>query len=755
MKWFVGLCLVAVWATPIVAETAPVKMGALDLTLQVTGASLPAVPVPQGIFLHRLDRAEELPVRLSALARQTVKLPTGSRWRLGFEIPGLWGSSLLLEIPSDQPVDQPLELIVNLRPAGQLQGEIEAKPRPAAVTLQGEVGNGLVAESFCPLPAAGKFHCPLPAGARDLSLSAEGFARAHFRGLTVFAGQTLDLGKTALVAGASIEGMVVFEDGRPPSGEPAPIVRLFPFEPSPTKRERPRPLAEVPLTEDGTFQLTGLDPGTFVLEITKPGFAPARVFPLEVPRSALIGLRDAIVLHRPLEIDLLLDPPQDGHGRPWQIRLEPAAVGSGTWDKSAAFEGETDETGLLRLRDRVPGRHLLVVTDLDGNRFHGDSDFWLTDGQPIHLTLPIVEISGRLVFRDEGLPGSLRFGGTFGLVRSQFEADPEGHFTGFLPRAGRWLVEVRAGAIQTRRDLVVETRLDRRRSQVVIEIPDTQIFGRVVDSEGHPVPEALVRVDLDGQPIEVLTGDEGRFEVVGIGPGSVHIAVRKRLANRTLVADSIPLDIANGQALGPLEFQLRDVAELSGRLLDPAGAPIPGAIVASHSLGRSFLGDQARSGQDGRFFVTTDRLTKTVALTIQAPGAALTVIEVANDGRPVELVVDQAGGTLEIDLPWSSAETFARGFELILERNGANLPVSAVLDWYRAHGGVIEREQPTELSVPHVSVGDYTACFAPRQQLIARASGQASTQALNCRSGHLSANGRLRLAFEAPATGGP
>ncbi len=164
--------------------------------------------------------------------------------------------------------------------------------------------------------------------------------------------------------------------------------------------------------------------------------------------------------------------------------------------------------------------------------------------------------------------------------------------------------------------------------RIRLELPSAaRVRGRVVDETGAPIPGAVVeastevqlsrRTEADrlrwrkprGSSWEVLTDDQGRFEVPGLG--RAFRLVPRAPGFRAIGFASAPL--AAGDQVEEVELVLARTRTVHGRVVAPDGTPVEGAYVfASLADGGSnrgvvmsrVLGDgelEARSGPDGGF----------------------------------------------------------------------------------------------------------------------------------------------------------
>lgn len=166
--------------------------------------------------------------------------------------------------------------------------------------------------------------------------------------------------------------------------------------------------------------------------------------------------------------------------------------------------------------------------------------------------------------------------------------------------------------------------------------PPTNLKGRLLDAEtGEPIREGLVSVN-DARQVEVLP--DGRFEAPGLE-----------------MADHTAYPICPGYESFPLVFDttLRPDAELEvklkkggsiiGRVLDPDGKPVPGAVVGASTSGSSFgPAVWLPCDPDGKFVLGNRALGKIAMVTAHAPGY--------QDNEHQEVLVRDAEHPAELDL---------------------------------------------------------------------------------------------------------
>jgi hypothetical protein len=596
----------------------------------------------------------------------------------------------------------------------------------------------------CPVDEKGEWSCQLPAATFDLVISAAGFIPHYRWGVEVPPGKTLQLGTFDLKLGASVAGWVVVEDG--PLDPARCVARLAPLAASGPRESTglARTAVERKVQKDGFFQLTGIAPGSYLLEISQPGFAPAQVSPVKVWPRAESFMREPVHLQRPLRLDVSLSPPLDWLGKPWRLEVLRSSESPGQLARQV-FGGSAGEDGQVSVAGQAPGTFHFTVLDSLGNRVHSERDVAIAGAADAQRTLKVdvVTVRGEVTLGREPLATTLWFGGRNGAESVKMESDATGRFHGILPQRKVWTVAVegREPKLDTRARVEVEP--DRAgRADVTIALPDTRVFGRVVDETGQPVASAEVLFLSAQAQMSVFTDERGNFEERGIPTGPLALIAQGAPATpgARRTSDRVEMVLSEDQALGPVELRLRRTRELAGKVFSPRG-PVPGAEVDVLPTAPELdAGDSGVTDVDGAFHVNLSERTQSAVAIVSAPGSALQAFPVETGSEELTLRVGDEGGALEVALPYLGEELLGRGLSLSLSQNGLPIPGIIFLKWASRNGGTPPGTATRVFRIPNVAPGGYQICLVP----VVAAPG-ASRVPEGCASGFLGSGEVLRL----------
>jgi hypothetical protein len=732
----------AIPGEPAQPGSAPV---AIELAIKPASAILP----PGALVLAPSERqGDPLRIPVSSTAPVTTRLPSGSKWEVIPDFPGFWGPRKPLTVGS---TNQETRLTVDLWAMGKVTGVLKAKEKGQALPRTVLVKT-LAAPAFakrlpapkgamdCPVDEKGSWTCSLPAAVFDLVISADGFVPHYRWAVEIPAGKERSLGTLELERGASVAGWLAVDDGPIEPGQC--VVRLSPWSPGGADPEvaakTEQKAHETIVSRDGFFQIKGLPAGVYLLEARQPGFSPVRIAPLRVAFQGETFLEEPLVLRRPLALSIEVSPPLDWLGHPWTARVVREEESGGRPDP-VVFEGPVGKTGILRVPDQAPGLFRVSILDSLGNGLAASEASLSSAGSPpLRIEVDLVTLEGSVWLGQEPLAADLWFGGRSGAVRVHMASDPEGRFHGVLPRGGDWKVDVEASEPRLRTAYRLDVRPNPAgQATADITLPDTRIFGNVLDEHGKPAASA--QVIFMSERVETLDSSDalGGFELRGLPEGTAWLAASKDGRGSARVDASL----VDGRAIGPIQLRFLPMRRLSGKVLSPAG-PVPGAQVTVVATVPPVGGGIVLSEPDGSFDIELPEVTQRITAVVAAPGYALRAFDAAVE-TPVSFPVSRDEGDLEIRLGLSTEELTRRDLRVAVYQNGLELLPNTLREWSRQQGQPwpVSLSAPVAVRIPGLAPGDYRICLVPL-----RIEGEpAVSPRMECDSGALFASGALAL----------
>ena len=759
----------------------PLRAGAILLGILLSGAGYlhakstcvsearfelsPQASLPDGlqgklILRPKEGKGEALTVMARVGSPASAELPCASEWEVSADFPNVWVPRKIVVAGASRG---PVTTTLALWPLGRIAGAVKLAEKgelPKTITVRTlsprspARRDAPLGTMDCPVDAQGRWSCPpLPATTFDLVASTGGFIPQYRWGVAIHPEKTTDLGTLVLKKGASVAGWVEVDGG---AIDPACRARLTPrVGPGggPRIAEKVRSTGlETSVRKDGFFQIQGVAPGGYSLEVRQPGFATATVQAITVSARSETFLRQPVLLTRPLDVQLAISPPVDWLGRPWQVILLHAALGTGNFDQTV-FNGLADDQGAVKIAQQTPGRFRAMIADSRDNSLATQTfDVTGPENASQEILLKILTVRGTVKLGKEPLAATLWFGGRHGSSTIKLESDRDGKFHGVLPRDGWWTVEVSAASPKFDARTRVKVESDGQdRGRVDVDLPATRVYGKVVDEAGHPMPDAMVALSTDEDLVFKDADESGSFDFRGLAGGWAYAGASFSSAQGEWSSDRIALFLHEEEDFGPLEVRLRKEVKLSGSVQSSRG-PIPGAGVAVFEL-RPYVmgtgGSSVRTELDGTFTAHLPASAELAAVTVSAPGFGLRVFPVVvGAGSPQPLVVEEPSGELRVLLPPPPSDEKKDGTEVWIFQNGLVLSKQALFQWASAHGREMVADSPTggkSLTVPEMAAGEYRACLAAPAVVVPwEASGWTAPLA-KCASGTLTAGGTLRL----------
>jgi 5-hydroxyisourate hydrolase-like protein (transthyretin family) len=289
------------------------------------------------------------------------------------------------------------------------------------------------------------------------------------------------------------------------------------------------------------------------------------------------------------------------------VRLYLAPAAGAPWRR--AGDATTDRDGLARLLARR-GAYLVAVRA--PGLAPGRSEVVRTaDEELSHAEValePVAELHGRALVREGGPAAGARVR-AIPLVSRWPGLDPPSappeetavgvadaagtfHIDGLSP--GSWAVTVEAPGYHP--VLIPRVAVPGDALAVAVE-PLGEVAGRVLDADGRPAADALVRAASGDHGASARAGPDGRFTLAAPAGSYVLAAVLGERAG----AAAAPIAIAAGAAVRGVEVRLGPAASIEGAVSRAGGAPAAGAQVALFAHGTHERVAHAVVNADGRF----------------------------------------------------------------------------------------------------------------------------------------------------------
>lgn len=422
---------------------------------------------------------------------------------------------------------------------------------------------------------------------------------------------------------------------------------------------------------------------------------------VEVLEGRETDLGPPLVLQPPSRLEIQIDPPVAPDVERWTVRLSPADGSSDT------HVTRVDWTGHGLVDDLAPGTWRYAVTSR-GSTWAGGEVEVSGDVAALTIDIPLVPIEGIVRRGDQPARARIVFGGSREQPeRIEVFADPEGRFSGHLPRVGRWpafVVVERDGAEQGLDPVEVFRAPGEEAAWIEIELFDTEIRGRVVDAAGRPVSTGAVIATHSGSHEARRTNArpdrEGRFRLRGVRPGT--------WALEAIVggdSGSEVVELAEGDE-EEVEIRLSGGRPVEGKVVSPRGPVAAARLYLIPEISGVYPLAPVKTGPLGEFRQRLPREASLVHVLVMAPGYAARILSLhlPANGEPVDdvaIAVGEMAGTLRLELP---AAGDAGGIEL--RRGPTRVYLTLLTPWAGYHG-----TRPDKVwELPAMEPGAYQLC---------------------------------------------
>lgn len=501
-----------------------------------------------------------------------------------------------------------------------------------------------------------------PSSSYELRFRKPGFAPARHKveGLEAFE-QRSGL-RVVLESGASALGWVIDESEAPVAGA---VVRLVPAESGDPRRALSRPRfpgsgederLSSSTDAEGRFRLAHLASGRYDLEVEAAGFAPVTIPGLTVGARAGATDLGTVVLKAGARIEGVVRDTLGAAVAEAEIHL--GRTNAPLFLGRAEPATRSDAAGRFVVADLEAGEKYSVVVAKSGYGTETANAVAGTDDKVEVVLRGAGAISGR-VRNEDGEPVRGAFvradpppemmRRVVAASRDFTRTDDEGAFRLASVEPGKVQLMVSAQGYQTYqvRDLTVAPKGELNGLEIVL-VRGATILGTVTRRDGTPVVEAAVSCSparesslYRGGLAHGQTDGDGRYRLNGVPQGPAMIIVQ--LGHRQV---SKSIDVAAGTQT--VDLVVDDGFEVSGRVIDTAGHPVPGAgltLAATESGQRRIFmpsSEAAVSGSDGSFTLQ-DVAAGHYLLTAAKEGYAQ-----ASTPEPFEVAGSVAGIELEL-----------------------------------------------------------------------------------------------------------
>ena len=582
--------------------------------------------------VHRSGRGvANVSVMISGGARRRADMHARTDEKGTFELNGLAPGTYRLTlfhaeelIERKVEVEAPGEVEVALPPAGLIRARVVdagtgAPVREFAFQVLPAEGHGRVARGE--RSEDGTFSVTVPEGTYRVTAGAAGYTSSETVEVRVSEREPVSV-ELRLGRGVTIAGRVTDEAGTPVAGADVMVIGRE------TDRLRGRSSMRVApghakSAEDGSFTITGVDPGEAAVTVRKDGYVPFRKA-LEAEGAMSVDVR----LTRGLSLSGIVMRGGKGVAGA-QVSATTSALGGEHQPAVSGDDGRFVLTGLVAARYRinanVEGAHA-EVRDVDPAK---EQELVISlDPKPRGVVYGTVS----------GIPPVAGGGGKY-VRRVVMVQSPDGAGEGPIDEAGNYRIEnaplgmvnvvahVQAAPGTTRSSV-------RKHVEVVAGQPlrvDLELAGNVtvsgrVTHEGKALAGAHVGFTSDdGVMASATTREDGGYDVALPSPGRYHVYARaEQIADRHFTTVR---DIRGGERV---DIDLREQV-LEGVVIDGVTRqPVANAIVTlGPALVATYVAAEVPTDAQGRFRIATSSVGAH-RLTASAPGYAYRVQPVSS-----------------------------------------------------------------------------------------------------------------------------
>ncbi len=532
---------------------------------------------------------------------------------------------------------------IALAPASAIEGTVrDAKGRPVAGATvgvkehaeptPGEMHIVIRRGEDAPGPAArsderGHYRvAPLAPGAWDVDVTAPGFARRALVVRDLEPYRTKGGVDVELVAGAAVTGRIVDGASRPIAGatielKAAPAARgegrTMMFGGDDDAHDPPTVTAT---DHDGRFRLPGLAAGRYDVFVTRSGFARRTIGGVDVAETGT-DLAD-VSLAPGVRLEGWVRNPAGEPVEGAQVLLASAARGGamalpGMLDAGQPPDAVTGPDGWFAIDGLARGEHAELTVRRTGYVRQAVPSLEVPPAEPLAVVLRPASIVAGTVTDADGKPVaaadvSMAVTKKMGTGQMSFAfrsiegatADALGRFRYEGVEPGRVSLTARAPGLQEARLEAVEVPEGQDVTDLALALkPGAWLVGQVLAPDGRSAIGARVGRVKDGEmgrfdPSAAETDADGWYRVDGLAPGELSIEATH--SDYPRVAKDVTLRAGENR----LDLAFSGGVRVSGRVVDPGGAPLAGATVSLRDPGAFWGGgSETVSGADGSFTI--------------------------------------------------------------------------------------------------------------------------------------------------------
>jgi hypothetical protein len=672
----------------------------LTVLVDAQGSMGPAVTV-----VARSEQ-DETEVRGTLAGRSAVvALPSAGRWSITCQGKGVWCPSSSADIRAGESTLQ-----LPLFPASTLTARLLPAPGTSlppniVVQTRASIKKSVLEATAHARLQDGRVTVSVPRAPIDLRLAVPGFIPVYQ--WAIDARRNVDLGRIELRRGGSVSGYV-FDPSRSRPSERTQVRLTSPpsgdtFKPDVDRMDPASTYSDA----RGFFQLAGIKPGLYRLELLKAGHPPTTIEPVEVQGDAETAL-DRIDLVLPANLDVEVSPATDPDGRPWDVAL--AAVGT-----SAPLKKRAGNDGRARFEGLTPGEYTLIVLTASGARLLLEQ-IDVTADRTVSAELPLVRVKGKLSLGDKPLSATVQLATGSG-DETQFTSDAEGAFGGWMRRPSRQFLLASVKC----RDPLVDRRIDISEPpihdeimEVDIRLDNRRVTGQVVDDQGRGIPGARVRAEaVAADLVETASDANGRFDLDTLQPRRYHVwAADAERSSAAVELDATPPNLPD------ITLVFSGRREINGIVLSSEGYPVSGAAVEVIPAGAAPSGFRKATDSQGQFKETLGTDVNHVVLVVMAPSQHLWsgCMAVPEEGPLTVRLPATPGGSLDLRTgPADATQPPVRGQRIVLFNQERGFFDSNVLySWSLETTGLGERIVDGQYSepLPRMAPGGYAAVWS-------------------------------------------